>query len=173
MYGGRVVVRARAHRRTAKERYMVTTLRPAAHRPAILIVEDDRDLGGLMRLALVGAGYRASLVPRHADAVVALSASRCALVIADTAGPAVRDGGVWAALDAVRAAAGDTPVVICTAHQPRLCAGYRERGFAGLLPKPFDLEALYAVARLADAAAASAPLWEPGAQLAALDVYDD
>jgi DNA-binding response OmpR family regulator len=154
---------------------MAMTSRLVDHRPAILVVEDDQDVGALLRLALTVAGYRAVLVPRHAEALVALSAARYALVLADTAGPAVRDGGVWAALDAVRAAAGDTPVVICTAHQPRVCAGYRERGFAGLLPKPFDLETLLAVARLADAEAilSRAPLSDPGAWSAVPVAADD
>jgi DNA-binding NtrC family response regulator len=122
---------------------------PTAHRPAILIVEDDRDLGMLMRAALAGAGYRAVLASCHADALVALAAARFALVLADTAGPSavVADGGVWGALDTLRAAAGDTPVAICTAHSPGACAGYRERGFAALLPKPFDLDALLQIAR--------------------------
>lgn len=81
----------------------------------------------------------------HADALVALAAFRFALVLADTAGATAADP--WSGLEAVRDAAGDTPVVVFSAHHPRVFADFHERGFAGLVAKPFDLDTLLATVR--------------------------
>jgi CheY-like chemotaxis protein len=69
-----------------------------------------------------------------------LRAFRFDLILADSAGAGVADP--WEALEAVRGVAGDTPVVIFSAHAPHVFAGYAEHGFAGLVAKPFDLDDL-------------------------------
>jgi DNA-binding response OmpR family regulator len=40
------------------------------------------------------------------------------------------------------------PVVIVSAHPASVFAGWAERGYAAVLPKPFDIEALSALVRL-------------------------
>jgi hypothetical protein len=49
---------------------------------------------------------------------------------------------VWAELARVRDAAGPTPVLIFSALQHDTFADWRDRGFAGLISKPFDLDYL-------------------------------
>ena len=69
----------------------------------------------------------------HAEAALVLDIFRCDLILAAT-----NDGGAWDALERLRAAAGDTPVVILTTAGAAAFAGYRRRGFAGLTTTPAD-----------------------------------
>jgi DNA-binding NtrC family response regulator len=109
-------------------------------RASILVIDDDLGIRDMAAEALRDEGYRAVTLVNHAEAVQYLRALRFGLILADSAGSGVADP--WAALEAVKAAAGDTPVIIFSAHPPRVFAGYRERGFAGLIAKPFDLDDL-------------------------------
>jgi two-component system KDP operon response regulator KdpE len=122
---------------------------PVATLPAILVADDDPAIAALVREVLEGAGYRVVVAPTHAAALAALAAGRHALVLCDTEGPVVGgdDPARWDSVQAVRAAAGDTPVAIFSAHPPRTFAGWRARGFAGLVSKPFDLDDLVATVR--------------------------
>jgi DNA-binding NtrC family response regulator len=115
------------------------------HHAPILVIDDDPALLELAREALADEGYDALTLDNHVDAQRVLSAGRFALVLADTAGPWVADR--WPALEAVRDAAGDTPVVIFSARDPRDFGGYAARGFAGFVRKPFDLDTLLDIVR--------------------------
>ncbi|HET8631098.1 MAG TPA: response regulator [Thermomicrobiales bacterium] len=127
----------------------------AARPRALLVVDDDPDIGALTAALLRDAGYRVTAVATEAAALAALAARRYDLVLMDPLGAASGvDPGRWAALERVRAAAGGTPTVIFTAHPPAAFAEWRARGFAGLLAKPFDCADLLA----AVAAALAAPM---------------
>lgn len=130
----------------------------APRTPTILVVEDDDAILALARETLRDEGYRVIGAASVEDARAALSAFRCVLVLTDTMGAsAPADPTFWGGLEAIRAAAGGTPVVIFSAHRPELFDGHEARGFAGVLPKPFDLDGLAdAVRRFAGEGAARA-----------------
>lgn len=117
--------------------------------PLILLAEDDAAIADITRDILEEAGYRVRLAPTHAEALAVLRATPCALVLGDTEGSPVADGDPahWRSVEELRAAAGATPVMIFSAHTPSAFCGYRERGFAGLISKPFDLDDLLATVR--------------------------
>ena len=83
------------------------------------------------------------------DAIAALRAGRYAVVLIDAFRPTALDApeGQWDVLEALRLAAGATPVVIVTAHRTGDYADFRERGFAAIVGKPFDLDQLYRTVR--------------------------
>ena len=113
------------------------------HRQAtILVIDDDAVIREVVCETLRQEGYRAVTAASHAEALRHLAAFRYALILADTEGATTRDP--WPSLEAVRAAAAGTPVFIFSAHLPRSFAGYAERGFAGVISKPFDLDELLA-----------------------------
>lgn len=114
------------------------------YRRTILVVEDDPDIRQLTAETLREEGCRVVAVERHSQALELLSTFRFGLVLADSEG-VVPDP--WAGLETVRDAAWPSSVVIYSAHSPERFAGYGERGFAGLLPKPFDLDELLAIVR--------------------------
>jgi two-component system sensor histidine kinase/response regulator len=114
-----------------------------AGRATILVVDRESSIRALVRACLAEEGYRVVCVPRPEDALVALAAARFALVLTGTfADPVV--GDPWATVGRIRAAAGNIPVFIFTAHAPDLFADFHERGFAGVIAKPFDLDELFA-----------------------------
>jgi CheY-like chemotaxis protein len=110
------------------------------HRASILVIDDDLAIRDMTAEALHDEGYRTVTLAGHAEAVQHLAAFRFRLVLADSAGAGVQDP--WPALEAVKDAAGDTPVIIFSAHRPEHFAGFHERGFAGVVTKPFDLHQL-------------------------------
>lgn len=112
--------------------------------PAILVVDDEADIRALARDALGSDGYRVMAVATYDAALSSLRGFRFALVLADTNALAATEEAGRAALAHLLAAAGNTPVVICSGHDPKLFADFAARGFAGTLPKPFDLDELLA-----------------------------
>jgi len=125
---------------------MPSRVRPT---PTILVVEADADIRAITAEVLRDAGYRAVAAPTRAAAHTALRAVRFALVLSGTLGRGRPPHEHWRALEALRDAAGATPVVIFTAHTPARFADHAARGFAGLVPKPFDVDELLAVVRAA------------------------
>lgn len=121
----------------------------ALPRPTILVADDDAAIAAIVREALEDDGYRVVVSPTHEETLVALAAIRCALVLADTEGTVMADDDLahWRSVEEALAAAKGTPVVIFSAHNPSAFTGYRERGFAGLVSKPFDLDELLATVR--------------------------
>jgi CheY-like chemotaxis protein len=111
-------------------------------RASILVIDDDSAIRDLTAQTLRDEGYFAVTLTDHSEAVRYLAAFRFDLVLADSAGAGVADH--WAALEKVRAAAGDTPILVFSAHDPAVFADYVERGFAGVIAKPFDLDGLLA-----------------------------
>ena len=117
------------------------------HRPAILLVEDDPLVRDLALDILADAGYAPSVVYHHSAVRRALAETPADLIISDSGG--VWPGDLWEALDDVREAAGATPVLIFSGHPPARFAGHTERGFAGVIAKPFDVEWFLAAVRVA------------------------
>jgi DNA-binding NtrC family response regulator len=116
--------------------------------PTILVVEDDPAIARLTGDTLGDEGYRVLTARTAAEARSLLITGRCGLVLSDAVGAvSPADAAFWVGLEAIRDAAGTTPVVIFSAHRPEFFASYAERGFAGLLPKPFDIEQLVATVR--------------------------
>ena len=100
-------------------------------RVSILIIDDDQAIRDLAFEALRDEDYRAVTLASHAEALQHLAAFRFGLILADS--PGATEVDPWPMLEAVKAAAGDTPVILFSAHRPDRFAGYTERGFAGLI----------------------------------------
>lgn len=113
-----------------------------ATRGTVLVVDDDPTITALLREALADEGYRVVTAPTVAGALDILAAIRIELVITDAFRPAPTPGDPWGALDTLAHAAGGIPLLLCTARPAAEYAGYADHGFAALLPKPFDLDAL-------------------------------
>ncbi len=107
---------------------------------AVLLVEDDRVLAGILQRYLDARGFDLRLAPSAEDAERQLERGfRPGLVIVDLNLPG--DTG-WSLLRSPElVAAGSPPVLVATATavSPRRL---RESGAAGYLPKPFPLETL-------------------------------
>ncbi len=105
------------------------------------MVEDDPAIADLLRDILAEAGYRSVVVPSPAAAVRTLADMRFAVVLTDAFGATPAE--VLPSTAAVLAAAGSTPVVLCTAHaiDPDTV---RRAGFGGVIAKPFDVATLLA-----------------------------
>ena len=129
----------------------------------LLIVEDDAATLELLHECLRDAGFRVTAAATIEAALVALVAQRFDLVLSDAFrvfGALERDP--WSALTRLRTAAGDTPCVILSANRARSFEGFAERGFAGLVLKPFDIDRLVAAIRRAIAGLPGHPASDAG-----------
>lgn len=106
----------------------------------ILIVEDEPALVEVLQLLFTDEeGYELVAARSPAEAVLRLAEGTFHLVLAD--GFSSTPQGIVPATAALRGAAGSIPVVLFTAHRipPAEVAA---AGFAALIPKPFEVEAL-------------------------------
>ncbi len=117
-----------------------------APKPAILVVDDDRDLLRLLSIRLTAAGYAVITAESGEQAVAQLATARPQLVITDlrmggTAGMGGMDG--MALFEAIRQLSATLPVIILTAHGsiPEAVAATK-LGVFGFMTKPFDSQAL-------------------------------
>jgi DNA-binding response OmpR family regulator len=112
--------------------------------PAVLVVEDDPDIGMLIMLLLNRAGIDAALRTDGSSGLAAVGELVPDLVVLDVGLP-IMDG--WQVLGAIRADGPRPAVLLLSAHAQE---SDRERGLAmgadGFVLKPFDNNAL--VARL-------------------------
>jgi DNA-binding NtrC family response regulator len=115
-----------------------------AMRWTLLVVDDDADIVALLSDLLGAAGYRVLTAGTAAEALRIVRAFRVHLVIADALLPASGEGR-WSPLDAIVAASGDAPVVLCSARDPWEYADYAAHGCAAFLAKPFDRDGLGAL----------------------------
>jgi CheY-like chemotaxis protein len=135
-------------------------LAPAPRR-TVLVVEDDADLGDLLRTVFTDAGYAAAILPdlRLPAVLAAVERLEPACVLLDGEGSG-RYGASWEVAAGMRGRSPPVPAVMFTADdgaagEARAGASARSRaaGFAGVLPKPFDLDDLLATVAQAVAAA--------------------
>ena len=117
---------------------------------SVLVVEDDRDIGTLVKQVLAEEGFAVSLVedgdPGSIRAAVAHLEPDCVLL--DGEGPRGY-GAAWADAAWISARDRGVSVIMFTGHDAaireagrRVSARSRAAGFAGVLPKPFDLDQL-------------------------------
>jgi two-component system response regulator QseB len=116
---------------------------PAATLASVLVADNDTLIRDLLHEALGDDGFRVLTARDLGTALRALCTLRFDCVLVDTLeSPDARDP--WASLREIRAAAGATPVVIFTTQERRQFEGYADRGFAGFVAKPFDIDTLSA-----------------------------
>lgn len=104
--------------------------------PAILLVDDDRDLLHLLSMRLTAAGYAVTAVESADAALASLAVRRPQLVITDLRMHGMDGLGLF---DAIHRQAPSLPVVILTAHGTIPDAvGATRRGVFSFLTKPFE-----------------------------------
>jgi CheY-like chemotaxis protein len=109
----------------------------------VLVVEDDEDTRLVIGECLRGEGYRVVEAAEADAALAALAAGGVDAILTDAALTGTWDSlAPWRVPALLRRAAPAVPVVICSAHAPRIFAEHAARGFAGFVPKPFDLDVL-------------------------------
>ena len=129
--------------------------------PAILLVDDDRDLLHLMSMRLTAAGYRVTTVESAEAALASLAVQRPQLVITDLRMHGMDGLGLF---DAIHRQAPSLPVVILTAHGtiPDAVTATR-RGVFSFLTKPFEpkvlLDTVADALRLSSAPHGDRALW--------------
>ncbi len=120
----------------------------APHRSAapyrLLVVDSERTILDLLGEVLAEEGACPTLVTDLPSALAALDRERFDVILADTLDRRTSAVAVdrWATLEAVKARANATPVLIFSAHSVTAFAEAYERGFAGFIAKPFDLDVL-------------------------------
>ena len=113
--------------------------------PSVLVVDDEADIAGLLRLLLEGAGYQVAVAGDGRAALRLLGESRFDLVLSDVMMPFL-DGAELAATMRADPALRDIPLVLMSAAH----AAAQAIPHAAFLPKPFDItDALATVARFA------------------------
>lgn len=110
----------------------------------ILVVEDDAYLGELVRDILGDEGYRVTAAADYPAAAAALTRQSFDFVLLDTPGAALTAGD-WDRMARLRGLAGDTPMVLFTAHHQTEVADSAARGFHAVIHKPFGVDDLLAV----------------------------
>ena len=111
-----------------------------------LVIDDDPTILTILLQALADDGYRVLAAISVAEGLAMLRAFQVDLVLTDAVrAPAAPD--LWSNLARLRDRAESTPFLICSAHPLRSFDGYAQRGFAGLVEKPFDLDAVSALIR--------------------------
>ena len=119
----------------------------------VLIVDDDRDIGDLVRAILTDEGFSVSLLHHQQQDTLRIAVNQLEpdCILLDGASPG-EYGSSWE--DAAWIANRDRaiPVIMFTAHQAALDEAdtmeserSRDARFSGILPKPFDLDRLVSV----------------------------
>lgn len=109
-------------------------------RDALLIIENTPTVAHVAAALLESEGYGVLLSATLPPAEAALTCAPIALVIVDSFAATAH-----AALERLRGllrVAGNVPVLLFTAHRDLDDRQALEAGFAGLLPKPFDIDEL-------------------------------
>jgi DNA-binding NtrC family response regulator len=109
----------------------------------VLVVEDNDDTRAVLAECLGMEGYRVVPAADLDTALALLAAVKVGAVVTDAAMTGSwQPADVWGAPERLRAAAPGVPIIVCSAHNAELFAGYAGRGFAAFVPKPFDLDDL-------------------------------
>jgi two-component system nitrogen regulation response regulator NtrX len=105
----------------------------------ILVIDDDRAIGDLIRDVLRDEGHEIVLVEHFEDAPTDL---RPDLVITDLVGLRHYDTALASlVLGRIHARFPEVPIIVCSGHEQALRESAR-LGAAGVLRKPFSLETL-------------------------------
>lgn len=115
---------------------------PATDRAVVLVVENTPAVAHVAAALLESEGYAVLIAATLALGEQVLGCAPVLLVICDSFA-----GTAQAAVERlapVLRAAGDVPVLLFTAHRDLTEEQVRAAGFAGLLPKPFDIDELLA-----------------------------
>jgi two-component system nitrogen regulation response regulator NtrX len=107
----------------------------------ILVVDDEVDIVDLIVDFLQEEGYAVQGALNGDTALAAITAQSPAVILLDLFMPHPMGAGLWDHLQ--REEFSDIPVVLMTAS-PRAAEAIIEKGVAGYLAKPFDLEQLLA-----------------------------
>jgi two-component system response regulator GlrR len=126
-----------------------------AHKPRILVVDDDADMLRLLSLRLAASGYEITTAASAEEALAQLERARPQLVLSDVRLPG-RDG--LALFDEVRTRHPALPVILLTAHGTIPDAvEATARGVFTYLTKPYDAQELLDKVQQALALSAPAP----------------
>jgi DNA-binding response OmpR family regulator len=121
----------------------------ATEHPHILIAEDDAALADLLSEALGDEGYTVALVQTADEARSLAQSQSWDLFVVDsfdlwsTAGPSQQ------LQELARDLAERAPVIVTTAHSWAVKVPASQVGVAAILPKPFDLTALFVLVQAA------------------------
>ena len=119
----------------------------AAHRCAVLIVDDDADSQEMLRLALNAAGYTVSIAANGRDALTHLrSTADTCIIILDLSLPRM-DGAQFRAAQLRDRSLAWIPVVVLSGSIDGTVRA-RDLGARAFVPKPVDLEHLFALLRV-------------------------
>ena len=115
-----------------------------AQQYTLLVIDDEQPILELLGEALTEEGLRVTLAPDLPAALAALDRDRFDLVLADSLAEFDPEFALdqWPALEAIKTGADTSRVVIFSAHPRQHFACWQERGFAGFIAKPFDLDEL-------------------------------
>jgi CheY-like chemotaxis protein len=131
---------------------------PTAASDAVLVVDDDRDIADVVRIALGEEGVPVVILDRPAlDAVrTAVDQVEPACVLLDSESGTEGYGASWAIAEWLRGRTPPVPVIMFTADSGARAeatenASERSRaaGFFAVLPKPFELAELERIVRAA------------------------
>jgi CheY-like chemotaxis protein len=116
----------------------------------VLVIENTPAVSHVLNALLDSEGYQVLLTDTLSGGMAVLRRVLPALVVADSFSSSSTDA--ISRLQPLRELAAPAPVLLFTAHRDITEEAARAAGFAGVLPKPFDIDDLLArVAEVADA----------------------
>ena len=123
----------------------------------LLVIDHEQAILDLLGEVLTEEGMHPTLVDTLPLALDALEREHFDVILADTLDRRTTAAAFdrWAAVEAVKARAGTTPVLIFSAHPASAFPEIRARGFAGFIPKPFELDLLAQAVRICAEAGAA------------------
>ncbi len=116
--------------------------RRTVERPVVLVVENTAAVAHLVAALLESEGYEILIADTPMLGLQVARAIGPDLVIADSFSGTARDALIR--LNDLRLAAAPAPLLVFTAHRDLDEPSVRQAGYAGLLPKPFDIDDLLA-----------------------------
>jgi two-component system, OmpR family, response regulator VicR len=121
--------------------------------PAILIVEDSREVSVMLRALLEEEGFTVHVAEGVREGVAFLRSSPVDIVLTDSSSSTA--AGAIASVASLMEAAGDSPIALMTGHSIPVAEALAQ-GFCALIQKPFDIDYMLAQVRscLADLCAA-------------------
>jgi CheY-like chemotaxis protein len=123
---------------------------PPAPGARVLVIDDELGVREILAETLRREGYRVTACPDGQQGVAHFDAETFDLVVTDLGMPGLTG---WDVAEHVKRRSPRTPVVLVTGWGDRFTPeGVRERGVDFLVPKPFSLDQIRAVARRALAA---------------------